>query len=241
MSAMPEPASDATNEPLELFWHSLARDRDGERPPSEVAAARRIVTTYRKDLDAVRYAAAFAREFAVALPRLAEELEHPTEETLQLIRQPPAGAALIATIAIRHGQLRQDDSDLPGAERYFRWALPLFRALGERQAESLSLTLLGRVVEMQDHLHEAAQCYQAALDIDHAVADHANEAVDLGLLGQIAWQRGKLDAAERYAYQAINISRRQGDRRNATSTLLTLSEIERARGHHWRAALSHPQ
>lgn len=228
---------DSTEELLQLFWQRLGHSPPSdEEMPGQQDAARRIVAVVGPSAAAVSVAAAFAVEFSLPLPPLADALEHPSEDVLLTTAQPPTGSALVAATAVEQGQRRQDGGDLPGAEHAFRWATQQFHALGE-EAESLAVTLLGRVVEMQDRLDEAAQCYHQALAIDQAVGDHVNESVDLGLLGQVAWLRGQLDDAERFARQALALHRRNRDWRNAQTTLMTLGEVARERGQRWRAKL----
>jgi tetratricopeptide (TPR) repeat protein len=227
-------ASGSNEELLRLFaqryGHGLASD-DGT--PGQQDSVRRIVAA----VGPAREAVWLADEFALSLPTLADALEHPPEETLLTTSQSPTGSALIAATAVQHGQRRQDAGDLSGAEHAFRWATQQFHALGEQQAESLAVTLLGRVVEMQDRLAEAAQCYQGALAIDQSVGDRFNESVDLGLLGQVAWLQGQLDEADQLLHQALALQRRFSDRRNVTTTLLTLGQVAQQRGQHRRAKL----
>jgi tetratricopeptide (TPR) repeat protein len=231
-------ASGSNEELLRLFaqryGHGLASD-DGT--PSQQDSARRIVAAVGPAVEAVVLAAAFADEFALALPTLADALEHPSKETLLTTPQPPTGRALIAATAVQQGQRCQDAGDLPRAEHAFRWATQQFHALGEQQAESLALTLLGRVVEMQDRLDEAAQCYQGALTIDQTFGDRFNEGVDLGLLGQVAWLQGQFGEADQLLRQALALHRRFWDRQNTASTLFTLGQVAQQRGQRWRAKL----
>ncbi len=231
-------ASASNEELLRLFWKQL--DYEGasdEGTLSQQEAARRIVAAAGPAREAVLLAAAFADEFRLALPTLADALEHPSEEMLLVTPLRPTGSMLVAATAVRQGQLHQDEGDLRGAEHFFRWATQQFHERGEQSAESLALTLLGRVVQMQDRLDEATQCYQEALTIDRAVGDHFNEGVDLGLLSQVAWLSGRLDDAERFARQALPIHRRYRDGANAASTLATLGAVAQARGQHWQAKL----
>lgn len=231
-------ASGSNEELLRLFaqryGHGLASD-DGT--PGQQDSVWRIVAAVGPAREAVLLAAAFADEFALSLPMLANALEHPPEEVLLTTSQYPTGSALIAATAVQHGQRCQDAGDLPVAEHAFRWATQQFHALGEQQAESLALTLLGRVVEMQDRLDEAAQCYQGALTIDQSVGDRFNVSVDLGLLGQVAWLQGQLDEADQLLHQALALHQRFSDRRNVATTLLTLGQVAQQRGQHLRARL----
>lgn len=228
-------AEDPSGELLRLFWQRLGREPDTEEVPSQRDAAVRIVATVGPLAESVLLAAAFADEFARDLVALADELEHPSEGTSLMTPQPPTGSALISATAVRQGQRQQQSGNLPAAERSFRWAVQQFRALGEREAESLALTLLGRVVEMQDRLDEAAQNYHQALAIDRAAGDRFNESVDLGLLGQVAWLQGHLDEAEQLLQQALVLHRRFSDRRNTATTLLTLGQVAQQRGQRWQA------
>src|SRR5258708_6270650 len=189
---------DTTEELLRLFWQRLGHTPStGEAMPShQHDAARRIVVAVGPAAEAVTLAAAFADEFAQDLPMLADELERPSEKTLLMTPQPPTGRALIAATAVGFGQSRQAVGDLPGAEQAFRWAAQQFHVLGEGAAESLPLVLLGRVLQMQEHLDQAGQCYREALALDQAFGDEDKAAVDLSLLGEVAWLSGQLDEAE---------------------------------------------
>jgi tetratricopeptide (TPR) repeat protein len=238
--SMPSPlAADSTEELLRLFWQHLARTPASgkEMTSRQQDAARRIVVAVGPSAEAVTLAAAFADEFAQDLPQLAAQLERPSESTLLMTPQPPTGGALIAATAVGVGESRQDGGDLPGAEHAFRWAAQQFHALGERQAESWPLVRLGRVLQMQEHLDEAGQCYREALALDQAYGDGNNVGVDLSLLGEVAWLSGQLDDAERLCRQALARYQRDGDRRNVASTLLTLAAVAQERGHTWRARL----
>jgi tetratricopeptide (TPR) repeat protein len=240
---MSDPTTSSTDSPdadgpLRLFWRRFgdACEPDGEAT-SQRDAARRIVAAVGSSTEAASLAATFAMEFSLDLSALADELEHPAPETLRMTPQPPTGRALIAATAARQGQRQQSDGDLPGAERRFRWAAQAFHALDEQRAESLALTLLGRAVEMQDRLDDAAQCYSESLALDYALGDTFNEGVDLALLGQVAWLSGHLDDAEHYAREALTIHRRHANQRNIASTLATLGAVAKARGQRVRAAI----
>lgn len=218
-----------------LLAERLERGDVSSLAPEEYAAAQRIVDAVELDTDAVVLAAAYAAEFQLDLGDIASSLEHPDEDTLLITAQPPRKGALVAATAVRQGQLRQAQNDLAGASHYFRWASDIFHSFGERAGESLTRTLLGRVLEMQGRLEEAYDCYEQALKLDQALDDRVNEAVDLGLLGQVEWLRGRLDAAERFSHQALAIHRRERDWRNAVGTLMTLGHVAEERGQPLRA------
>jgi tetratricopeptide (TPR) repeat protein len=238
---MPSPLpSDSKEELLRLFWQRLGRTPSlgEEMLGSQQDAALRIVVAVGPAAEAVTLAAAFADELAQDLPKLADLLEQPSEETLLLTPQPPTGRALIAATAVGVGHARLDGGELPGAEHAFRWAAQQFHALGEGQAESSSLVQLGRVLQMQEHLDEAGQCYREALGFDQTFGDENNVAVDLSLLGEVAWLSGRLDEAERLCRQALTLYTRDSvSPGNVASTLLTLAAVARERGHPWQARL----
>ena len=100
-------ASASNEELLRLFWKQL--DYEGasdEGTLSQQEAARRIVAAAGPTSEAVLLAAAFADEFRLALPTLADALEHPSEETLLVTSLRPTGSMLVAATAVRQGQLR---------------------------------------------------------------------------------------------------------------------------------------
>jgi len=236
MSDFSTSPTDSADELLQLFWQRLGPLAEAEQAePSERDAARRIVAAIGPTATAISLAATYVIEFTSDLPTLADELERPAPETLRMTPQPPTGRALIAATALRQGQRQQRIGDLPGAERIFRWATQIFHTLGEREAESVALMLLGRVAQMQERLADAAQCYRESLAIDRAVGNELDEGVDLALLAQVAWLGGELDEAERLALEALAIHQRLADRRNIPSTLATLSEVAKARGQLWQA------
>ncbi len=233
MSDLSTPESNSYEESLQLFWRTLGRS--GSVSPEDDDTARRIVVAVDKDSGAVALAADFARDFDVALPNLADELESPSAQALRLTPQRPMGEALIAGAAVQRGQVSVSTGDLVLAERYFRWAAQRFHALGERAAESTSLTLIGRVAQMRERFAEASAYYQESMAIDQALGSWIDVGVSLGLLGQVAWLEGRFDDAERLALQALALHRSQSDWRNAISTLSTLVEVAKERGQPWRA------
>lgn len=199
--------------------------------------ATRIVIALGQDTNATFLAAVYARQFDLALPSLADELEHPRQAILRMTGRPLKGSALVAASAIGHGQLKRDQNDLPEAERCFRWAGDHFHTLGMREGASLALTLVGRLAQVQERLEEAERCYARALALDSAIGNRHDEGVDLGLLAQVAWLRGNLDDAEQLSYQALALHRLERDRHSAAATLTTLAEIARERGRRWHAQL----
>lgn len=203
----------------------------------ESAAARRIVTALGQDTEATLLAATYVREFHLALPALADELQHPHAATLRMTAQPLQGSALLVATAIHRGQLQRDRNDSTEAERCFRWASERAHALRLRALESLALVLLGRLAQVQERLDDAEHCYAQALPIDRELGNRHDEGVDLGLLAQVAWLSGMYDDAERLAQQAAILHRQARDGRSAATTFLTLGEVARERGHRWRAQL----
>ncbi len=232
---MGEPLS--LEEQVELFARSLGRDHASQLTPDESEAARRIVTALGQDADATLLAAAYADEFHLALPALADALEHPDQATLRRTKRPLTGGPLVAATAFRRGEILRDRNEMAEAERCFRWASERFHALGEREGESLALTILGRVAQVQERLEEAEQYYQQALALDRAVGKRQDEGVDLGLLAQVAWLSGRLDDAEQLAHQALALHRQAHDWKSVGTTMTTLGEIARERGQGWRALL----
>lgn len=232
---MGEPYS--SEEQIELFARSLGRDHASQLTSDETEAARRIVTALGQDTDATLLAAKFAREFHLALPALAGELEHPQEATLRMTGQPLKGGALVAATAIRHGEIQRDRNDPAEAERCFRWANERFHALGVRAGEALALVLLGRIAQVRERLKEAAEYYEQALDADRAVGNVQDEGIDLALLAQVAWLSGRLDDAERLAHQALALHRQTHDWKSIGATMTTLGEVARERHQGWRALL----
>ncbi|HEY7094080.1 MAG TPA: tetratricopeptide repeat protein [Ktedonobacterales bacterium] len=220
-------SSDASGEIFARFGQPLT--------PDEQAAVRTIASALDEDTEAIALVASYAVEFRKDLATLAGELAEPDKETVETTTRPPRGRALVAATAIHDGVFLQDRGDLAEAGRPFRWASERFHELDERAAESLALTLYGRVEEMLDHLPVAKQSYRQALEIDRALGDQINESVDLGLLAQVAWLSGRLDEAESLSQEALALHRRERDWRNAVTTLDTLGHIAQERGQAWRA------
>lgn len=227
--------SPASEEQVALFTRSLGRDQASPLTTDETDAARHIIAALGQDTDVTLLAADYAREFHIALPALANELEHPHEATLRMTRQPLIGGELVAATAIRRGQVQQDRDDPTEAERCFRWASERFHALGLQEWQALALVLLGRIAQMHERLEEAEECYEQALAVDRTVGNRQDEGVDLGLLAQVAWLSGRLDDAVRLAHQALALHQQVHDWRNAGSTLKTLGDVARERGQGWRA------
>lgn len=122
------------------------------------------------------------------------------------------------------------------AERSFRSALALARALGDQSAEAAILSSLGALLQESDRAEASIAPYLEALALASALGDRHLEGGIVGNLGVACYSLGRLDEAAQNYEAAIVLSRAAGNRRwvgnmrsNLGLLLLERGEIERAK------------
>ncbi|MDY6937162.1 MAG: tetratricopeptide repeat protein [Cyanobacteriota bacterium] len=91
-------------------------------------------------------------------------------------------------------------------------ALPLWRELGDREWESATLLLIGKVHSDLGEKQRALEYYEQALPLSQAVGDRSLEATTLNNIGRVYSDLGELQKALEYYEQALPLRRAVGDR-----------------------------
>jgi tetratricopeptide (TPR) repeat protein len=115
-------------------------------------------------------------------------------------------------------------------------ALLVYRRLGDRRGEAMSLNNLGVVAELQGDRQSARWCYEQARSLLTAVGDRASLCFALGNAARIAAQQGDRPHARTLLGEALAIERALRDRRGAATDLDCLAELDLQEAQYERAA-----
>ena len=105
------------------------------------------------------------------------------------------------------------------ALEYYNQSLPLFRAVGDRGGEALTLSNIGGVYSQLGEQQKALEYYNQSLPLSRAVGDRSREALTLNNIGLVYSQLGEQQKALEYYNQSLPLSRAVGDRRGEALTL----------------------
>ena len=132
--------------------------------------------------------------------------------------------------------------DLPGAApclgyrvrchpvRYYTQALLLYRAVGNRSMEALTLNNIGLVYDALGDKLKALEYYTQALPLSRAVGDRSRVASTLNNIGAVYSDLGENPKALEYYTQALPLSRAVGDRSGEATALNNIGAVYDALG-----------
>ncbi|WP_414515050.1 CHAT domain-containing protein, partial [Nostoc sp. PCC 9305] len=111
------------------------------------------------------------------------------------------------------------------ALKYYNQALPILRAVGDKEGEAVTLNNLGGVYPSLGEKQEALKYYNQALPILRAVGDRRVEATTLNNIGLVYSDLGEKQEALKYYNQALPILRAVGDKEGEAVTLNNLGGV----------------
>ncbi len=119
-------------------------------------------------------------------------------------------------IFTRGEQLRMQETEtaeaLTGAIKNYEEALPLYRQLGDRRREALSLYYIGLIYFYLGDKQKALKYYLDALPLEHANGDKAEEANSLASIASTYSDMGDKQTALKYYNDAVPLLHAVGDR-----------------------------
>jgi CHAT domain-containing protein/uncharacterized protein HemY len=111
----------------------------------------------------------------------------------------------------------------------------LYRAVGDRRVEAITLTGIGRVYDALGEKQKALDFYNQALPIFRTVGDRSMEAITLTGIGRVYDALGEKQKALDFYNQALPIFRTVGDRRGEATTLNNIGAVYDALGEKQKA------
>ena len=109
-------------------------------------------------------------------------------------------------------------------EKYHE-ALPLWRAVGDRQSEALTLSGIGVMHSRLSEYQKALEYYNQVLSLWRALGNRKEEAIFLHNSGVTHWQLGDSQKALEYYGQALPLRREVGDRQGEAITLSGIGQV----------------
>ncbi len=109
-------------------------------------------------------------------------------------------------------------------------AVPLWREVGDKSKEALTLVWIGFVYDNLGFKPKALEYYNQALPIYRAIEDRAGEAATLNNIGLVYSALGEKQQALEYYQQALPLSRAVGDRTGEARTLNNIGRVYDALG-----------
>ncbi len=104
------------------------------------------------------------------------------------------------------GAVYADLGDKPQALDYYKQALPLFRTVGDKAGEAITLNNIGAVYYALDALEKAVANLNEAANILHEIGDTSSEVTILGNVAFLQRQLGDVDAAAASIESAIALA-----------------------------------
>ncbi|WP_233153845.1 CHAT domain-containing tetratricopeptide repeat protein, partial [Scytonema sp. HK-05] len=117
----------------------------------------------------------------------------------------------------------------------YNQAFPLFRAVGDRRGEAVTLNNIGVVYDALGEKQKALQYYNQALLLVRAVGYRSGEAVTLNNIGHIYDALGEKQKGLEYLNQALPLYRAVGDRGGEATTLNNIGTVYDALGEKQKA------
>ena len=125
-------------------------------------------------------------------------------------------------------------------ERY-QHAFQLWRQLGDRRSEAITLDSIGRVYNSLGEKQKALDYYNQALLFERAVGDRSAEATTLNNIGVIYDSLGEKQKALDYFNQALPLERAVGDRSGEAKTLNNIGVVYDSLGKSKRRWITSPR
>ncbi|HYH85194.1 MAG TPA: CHAT domain-containing protein [Pyrinomonadaceae bacterium] len=114
---------------------------------------------------------------------------------------------------------------LQSAMKKYEESLPLFRALGDRGREAVTLGSIGMIYDSLSDNQKALDYYSQALPLFRAAGDRPGEAAALGRIGSIYDSLGEKQKALDYHAQALVLTRAAGDGRGEAVVLNDIGAV----------------
>jgi CHAT domain-containing protein/tetratricopeptide (TPR) repeat protein len=137
-------------------------------------------------------------------------------------------ARIAALAAVADGdrlQAQGTAESLRNAALAYEKALPLWRAAGDRDRESDTLSSAGHVYWRLGESKRSLEYYQQALPLDRASADRRREPATLHNIGQAYSRVGENQKALEFYQQALTLERAQGEKRGEANTLNNMGGV----------------
>ncbi|MBE9226614.1 CHAT domain-containing protein [Phormidium sp. LEGE 05292] len=117
----------------------------------------------------------------------------------------------------------------------FEEALPLFRAMGEKAWEAVTLLGIGKVYSALGEKQKALEYYNQSLSIMRQVGNKKGEATTLNNIGLVYSALGEKQKALEYYNQSLSIMRQVGNKKGEATTLNNIGGVYSALGEKQRA------
>jgi CHAT domain-containing protein/tetratricopeptide (TPR) repeat protein len=117
----------------------------------------------------------------------------------------------------------------------FEEALPLYRAVGDRQSEAVILNNIGYIYSALGEKQKALDYYNQSLPLRRATGDKAGEAATLYNIGAVYDALGEKQKALEYFNQSLPLSRATGDKTQEARTLNNIGAVYSALGEKQKA------
>ena len=105
------------------------------------------------------------------------------------------------------------------ALEFYKQAVPVYRALGDKQGEATMLTNIGGAYDSLSQYLKALEFYNRALPIFRALGNKEGEAAALGNIGAAYWKSSQSAKALEFYNQALPLHRAVRDRQGEAVTL----------------------
>jgi len=141
----------------------------------------------------------------------------------EALKQPARRAAYLGSLGSAYRDIGQVKTGL----KHYSAALKLYRDLGDRVGEGVTLTRIGVTHRLSGEAKQAIEHFQQALAIAREHGNVQAEGINLASLGIAYRQAGQHESALAHLNAALTIARARGDKRGEAINLGNMGDIDR--------------
>jgi tetratricopeptide (TPR) repeat protein len=127
------------------------------------------------------------------------------------------------------------------ALKMWEQALAIYRKLGDRKQEKLTLFVISRLYQQQRQYDQALAALQKVLSINRELGDYSSEQSTLIRIGEIYEQQGQYEQALDSYQQALTLNRKPSNPFGAINSFMRLSRVYQRLGQYEQALESYQQ
>jgi tetratricopeptide (TPR) repeat protein len=135
-----------------------------------------------------------------------------------------------AGVLFETGKTAEDRAEHQKALEAYKEAIEIYRSIGNRELESLTLGFVGNVYHSTDDYPKALEYYKEALTIAKEIGDRQGEAGRLGNIGNVYHSTGDYPKALECYQQALTITKKIGDRVIEAKQLGNIGDVDYFKG-----------
>lgn len=147
------------------------------------------------------------------------------EEALSLVGQDKDALKQRGTILLARGEVQRQMGRLKEAVQSYAEALVIYRRLGIKRLQALTLNAMGLAARAVGEYEDAVALLRRSLKLDEEINDRFRVGQKLCNLGLTYAEAGDMDRAMKHLRRSAEVNQRLGDRKGLEETLVSLAEV----------------